>query len=300
MERRVLYFINPVSGRRRKRTLPEIISEKTNEKGIPFEILLTNADGYYPGLIEKIKEEEVTDVVICGGDGTVSQVASLLLDTEVNMGIIPLGSGNGLALASKIPANIHKALEIIFTGTPAFVDAFFINEKFSCMLCGVGFDAQVAHDFAKHKRRGLVTYIEESLKNFIKAVPYQFDITIKGKTFSETAFFISIANGNQFGNNFTIAPMASLHDGLLDIVVVKKMSKAKLVWAILKQIKRGEVQSHEEIFHKNEILYFQADKLIIHNHQMAPLHIDGEPEETSKKLEIEILPMAFKLIMPAR
>jgi YegS/Rv2252/BmrU family lipid kinase len=299
MNRKILYFINPVSGPKRKTILQQVLIEKTLEQNIFFEILFTIANGEYPFLVDKINKEGFTDVVICGGDGTVNQIASCLLGTDVNIGIIPIGSGNGLALAAKIPRNIYKALQIIFTGSPTFVDAFFINEKFSCMLCGVGFDAQVAHDFAMQPKRGLTTYVKQSVKNFIKAEPYRFDITHEGKTFSTEAYFISVANSNQFGNNFTIAPKASLQDGLLDIIVVKKMSKARMIWAILKQIRSGEVGTQEERnFHKKEVLYFQTDKLIIHNHQLAPLHIDGDPAETSKKFKIEILPKAFRLILP--
>lgn len=299
MNRKILYFINPVSGPRRNPMLAELIADKTLAQEIPFEITFTNASADYPGLADKIKREGITDIVICGGDGTVSQVVPYLLDIKVNVGIIPIGSGNGLALAAKIPRNINKALQIIFNGTPTFIDSFFINEKFSCMLCGVGFDAQVAHDFALQPRRGLVTYVQQSVKNFIKAQPYRFDVTHKGITFSTEAYFISVANSNQFGNNFTIAPKASLHDGLLDVIVVKKMSKARMVWTVLKQIRSGEVGTQEDVnFHKNEVMYFQADKLIIHNHQLAPLHIDGDPAETDKKFKIEILKKAFKLIIP--
>ncbi len=299
MKRKILYFINPVSGPKRRPLLTDLIINKTLSQQIPYEIIFTNAAADYPDLADKIKREGITDVVICGGDGTVNQIVSYLLGTNINIGIIPIGSGNGLATAAKIPRPIHKSLEIIFTGNPIFIDAFFINEKFSCMLCGVGFDAQVAHDFASQSSRGLTTYVTQSVKNFIKAEPYSFDITHEGKTFSAEAYFISVANSNQFGNNFTIAPKASLHDGLLDVVVVKKMSKARMVWAILKQIRSGEPGKQEERnFHKKEVLYFQTDKLIIHNHQLAPLHIDGEPAETSKKFKIEVLSKAFKLIMP--
>ena len=300
MNRKILSFINPASGPKRRPLLQSIITDKTLEQQIPFEIEFTNAAADYPWLADKIKNEGFTDVVICGGDGTINQVVSYLLDSEINVGIIPLGSGNGLALAARIPRNIQKALQIIFTGNPTFVDSFFINEKFSCMLCGVGFDAQVAHDFAKQPQRGLATYVKQSVKNFIKAEPYQFDITHEGITFSTEAYFISVANSNQFGNNFTIAPQASLHDGLLDVIVVKKMSKARMVWTVLKQIRSGVVGTQEDVnFHKREVMYFQTDKLIIHNHQLAPLHIDGDPAETDKKFKIEILQDAFKLIIPA-
>jgi len=299
MRRKILYFINPASGTKRKELLKQAITKKTLDQNIPFEILGTNSNGQYPDLKAKLKNEKITDVVICGGDGTVNQITSYLLGSEVNIGIIPIGSGNGLALTAKISTDINKALHIIFTGNPTLIDAFFINEKFSCMLCGVGFDAQVAHDFSMQPKRGLITYVKESVKNFMKAEPYRFGITNKGKTFSTEAYFISVANGNQFGNNFTIAPKASLHDGLLDVVVVKKMNKTRMIWAVLKQIRSGKVRKQEENnFHNKEVLYFQTDKLIIHNYQLAPLHIDGEPAETSKDFKIEILAKAFKLIMP--
>jgi YegS/Rv2252/BmrU family lipid kinase len=297
MNRKILFFINPVSGTSKKSRLQQIISDTIFAGEIPFEILFTNANGCYPDLPDKIKRENITDVAICGGDGTVSQVAAALLGVKVNIGIIPVGSGNGLAFAAKIPKRIEKALQIIFTGTPTLIDGFFINEKFSCMLCGVGFDAQVAHDFSLQKRRGLKTYLQLCIKNFISAKPYQFDISVNEKTFSTAAYFISIANSNQFGNNFTIAPKASLTDGLLDVVVVKKMSKTKMIFSLLQQLRWGEVKPHEE-FHKKEVMYFQTDKLIIHNHELAPFHIDGEPAETDKKFKIGVLPNAFKLIMP--
>lgn len=299
MNRKILYFINPISGPLRKTSLQKIISEKTREQNISFEILPAEKNGQYLYLKEKIKKEKITDVVVCGGDGTVSQVAAALLGVDINIGIIPAGSGNGLAFTAKIPRVLFKALQIIFKGKSAYIDAFYINDHFSCMLCGIGFDAQVAHDFALDKKRGLVTYVKQSMKNFFKASPYVFDISIQGKTFSTEAFFISIANGNQFGNNFTIAPKASLSDGLLDIVMVKKMSKVKLLWAVIQQIRFGEVWQSEEInFHKKEVLYFQADKLTIHNPLLAPLHIDGEPAATNKKFTIKILPAAFKLLQP--
>jgi diacylglycerol kinase family enzyme len=210
-----------------------------------------------------------------------------------------MGSGNGLALAAKIPKEINKALDVIFTGKGRYIDSFFINEVFSCMLCGLGFDAKVAHDFAKQPTRGLGTYIKQTIENFITAQPYQFEIVNQGKSFATDAFFISIANSNQFGNQFTIAPKASLNDGLLDIVVVKKMSKMRMLMAVIKQVLRGKINEHDDpTFHKKDVLYFQTAQLIIHNLDLAPLHVDGDPANTAKKLVIKIIPDAFKLIQP--
>jgi len=297
--RKFIYFINPISGTGDKTLLLDIIKRKTSEKEIPFEILHTNAAGEYTYLKEKIVTEKITDIIVCGGDGTVNQVANALQGMNINIGIVPMGSGNGLAFAAKIPKRIDKALEIIFKGKAEFVDSFYINDKFSCMLCGLGFDAQVAHDFAKQQKRGLATYIKQSTKNFFTAKPYAFELSLNNKSINTEAFFISIANSNQFGNNFTIAPQASLHDGLLDIVVVNKMSKMRMIWTVLKQIRNGQVRMYEDKkYHRNDIHYFQTKKLSIKNQQLAPLHIDGDPAATAPAFEISIIEKAFKLLMP--
>lgn len=299
MNRKYIYLINPISGIGGKVLLQGIIKKKTAEKSIPFEILQTNAAGEYAYLKEKIASEKITDIIVCGGDGTVNQIANAIQGMPVNIGIIPMGSGNGLAFAAKIPKRIDKALEIIFAGKAEFIDSFYINKKFSCMLCGLGFDAQVAHDFARQQKRGLSTYIKQSTKNFFAAKTYPFELSLTGRIINTDAFFISIANSNQFGNNFTIAPQASLHDGLLDIVVVNKMSKLRMVWTILKQIRNGQVRLYEDKkYHRNDIHYFQTKKLSIKNPQLAPLHIDGDPAETASVFEIEIIEKAFKLILP--
>lgn len=299
MQRKIIYFINPISGTKDKQILLEKIKAKTAERNIPFEILHTNAAGNYFFLKEKIDTEEITDIVICGGDGTINKVVNSLLDVDIKIGIIPLGSGNGLALAAKIPKQFDKALELIFTGKAKYIDSFFINDTFSCMLCGLGFDAQVAHDFANQQARGLSTYIKQTINNFLSAEPYEFEITDRGRTFICNAYFISIANSNQFGNNFTIAPKASLNDGLIDVVIVKKMSKMRFLWAVIKHIRKGEVINYsDKTFHDKDVIYFQTDKLIIRNLGNAPLHIDGDPVTTAGKFTFEIIPDAFKLIQP--
>ncbi len=299
MQRKIIYLINPISGSKGKAFLLKMIEEKTRAANILFQILPTNIEANYDFLKEKINTEQITDIVICGGDGTVNQVVNALINTSVNIGIVPMGSGNGLAFAAKIPRGATKALDIIFAGKSAFIDSLLINGRFSCMLSGLGFDAQVAHDFAKQSKRGLLTYMQQSWKNFIKATPHHFEIATPDTQFTVEAYFISIANGNQFGNNFTIAPKASLNDGLLDIVVVKKMSKLKMVSALIKHIFDGKIDYYKNNnFHKKDILYFQTDRLTIGNPSHAPLHIDGDPAVSSGLLTIEVVPNAFRLLQP--
>lgn len=299
MNRNIIYIINPISGTRTKKDLQLYIEKRTAEMKIPFQVFPSVASGDYSFLFDIIKEKNVTDVVIAGGDGTVSQVVNSLMDCGVNFGIIPCGSGNGLAYAAKIPKRPAKALEVIFTGKPVTTDGFYFNQQFACMLCGLGFDAKVAHDFAEQPKRGLATYVKQVLKNFFSAKPYRFEIQLEEKKFEVEAFFISIANSNQFGNNFTIAPKASLSDGLLDIVIVTGQSKLNLLLQTFKQIRGKNKLVTESITEsKQTIIYFQTEKLRIKNLSAAPLHIDGDPAETPDAAIIEIRKGCFKLIQP--
>lgn len=297
MNRNILYIINPVAGTKPKKSLEKIITEKTKKQNIPFKILPSVSNGNYSFLHKIILQENITDVVIAGGDGTVNQVVGSLLDFNLNFGIIPCGSGNGLAYTAKIPKQATAALDIIFNGKSSAVDGFYINNKFACMLAGLGFDAKVANEFAKQPHRGLKTYALLVSKNFFSAKPYQFLINSNGIEFSTEAFFISIANSNQFGNNFTIAPQAILSDGLLDIVIVKKTAKPLLLFNLIKQILAGRLRKIENSL-KLPVIYFQTKKIFIINKNKAPIHIDGEPAETAKEFKIEIRKKCFKLIQP--
>jgi diacylglycerol kinase (ATP) len=298
MRRKFIFLVNPISGTKSKQSLPDSILVAAKQYEQRVEILPTVASGDYTFVKQKIEEDNITDVILCGGDGTVNTVVQQLLHTNVNFGIVPLGSGNGLALTAKIPKLLTRALEIVFTGTPQYIDAFSINQSFACMLCGIGFDAKVAHDFALQKKRGLFTYAKQSLKNFFSARPYSFEIKLPETTLQTEAFFISVANSNQFGNQFTIAPRASLSDGLLDIVVVRKMAKMQFPLSVLLQVLGVNALSDKNALAKNGVLYFQTDSLKIKNIDSAPIHIDGEPKETIKQMDIRVIPRCFKLIQP--
>lgn len=337
MARKIIYLINPISGTTGKSSLRDLITRRTREEKIDFDILPTNAEGKYDYLLPLIKAGQITDIIVCGGDGTVNAVATALMGTDVRIGIIPMGSGNGLAFAAGIPRNPSKALDLIFAGKASLIDGFMINDRFSCMLCGIGFDARVAHAFARQDKRGLQTYIRVSLSQFFSARPHLFTIGLprgggrrdgdeKGegmrageagragdggerdegmragggeRTFPVEAFFISIANANQFGNHVTIAPKASLDDGLLDIIIAKKTGKLALVLSVLRQVLGGNpIQAIPADAGKRNVLYFQTDRLIIGNEEEAPLHIDGDPAPTASEFVIRVIRDAFTLIQP--
>ena len=298
MSRRILYLLNPVSGTRQKSPLIQQIASYTTKKKIPFEILPTNAEGDYIAVRKKILAEKITDVVVCGGDGSVNQAVYPLADTGVQFGIVPLGSGNGLALAAKIPRSTAKALDVIFAGKSSLVDGFMVNDRFACMLCGLGFDAAIAHEFAGYGSRGFTAYAKLTAKKFFSARPYKFSVKVSGREFNTEAFFISVANSNQFGNHFTIAPAASLSDGLLDVVIVKKTFKPVLLWNVLQQVLAGKIKKVEQSLDE-PVIYFQTKTLSITNGARAPMHIDGEPKNSEKEIRIKVLPKFFNLIQPS-
>jgi diacylglycerol kinase family enzyme len=220
-------------------------------------------------------------------------------DFDVQFGILPAGSGNGLAFGAKLPKNIDKALDIVFAGSSEWTDAYEINGQFACMLCGLGFDAQVAHAFSNNPTRGLTTYIRKAITNFFSASAYPFTIQTGDDVLEIEALFISIANSNQFGNNFTIAPKASLTDGLLDVVIVSKQTKLRMLMETIKQAGGFNKLYTEKIADaKASVLYFQTDKLFIKNPLLAPLHIDGDPAKTAEEINVKILKSCFRLIYP--
>ena len=300
MDRKLLFLVNPISGTRTKEKLIAFITEKVTSAGFLFTIDYTNATGNYTLLKEKVIADRFTDIIIVGGDGSVNQVVQAFATLRVRFGILPVGSGNGLARAAGIPTKIKRALQVIIEGNTMPVDAFTINDAFSCMLSGLGFDAQVAHNFARKAKRGLFNYTKESLLHFFKAQPYGFEIKLPEFSFFTDAFLISIANSNQFGNNVTIAPQAKLNDGLLDVIVVQKMHKVKLPYAILKQLSGNNKMQQlvEDMEHKN-IVYFQTPSVEISNLKLAPLHIDGEAVASAQHLSVKVLPNYFTLFVPA-
>jgi diacylglycerol kinase (ATP) len=296
MQRRFLFLLNPRAGVQKGKPLKQLIEQRCNAAAIPFEIHATSANADYEWLCNKISTDAITDVIVCGGDGTISAVAAFVCKLNVNIGIIPRGSGNGLAFAAGISKNPDKAFDVIINGKASLVDAFTVNNQFSCMLSGIGFDAKVAHDFDQQKKRGLWKYIQLTAKNLFAIKTYPFTIQSPAVNTKTNAYFISIANSNQFGNHFTIAPKASLNDGLLDIVVVEKTNFAVLPIRILWHIRFGTFTKKSP--KRPGILYFQTDTLRIENPDKAPFHIDGDGKPTAEFFDIKVIPNAYRLLMP--
>jgi len=299
LSRRILFIINPIAGTRSKRHLPVVIEQACRKVEISFDIVDSPQSGDYSRIRDRIQQEGFTDVAIAGGDGTLRAAIGALRDLPIQFGIVPVGSGNGLARAARIPMNPTKAISLIVIGRSTPVDAFLVNGRFACMLSGLGFDAAVAAGFAEMGQRGLLSYVRQVIRHFRRAPTYPFQLDWANQSVTSDAYFVSIANSNQFGNGFTIAPKASLNDGLLDVVVVKKQSKYSVIGRVIKQvIGLYRLQDESAMQPSKKILYLQTDRLTIHNPDQAPLHIDGDPAPTDSLINIEIIPQGFALIRP--
>jgi diacylglycerol kinase family enzyme len=194
-------------------------------------------------------------------------------------------------------------LGVIFNGKAIATDGYTVNGRFACELTGLGFDGAVAHAYARSATRGLNTYIRHAIKQFASAPAYKFTVHVLGQELLLDAYMITVANANQFGNKVTIAPYASLTDGLLDVIIVKKQNKIPLLWRAYRQLSgqnqplRGEeiITSLADHRKQKDILYWQVASIEIENSSGALVHMDGEPVASENNIQLSVLPLAFAL-----
>lgn len=304
LSRKLLYIINPIAGNGSRGLLRKLIEEQTRKAGFDFECHDSTIGGDYEELLSQTSKSGFTDIIIAGGDGTINQVVGAFRHLDLPFGIIPCGSGNGLARAAKLSTDPSKALATIFSGNPQRTDGYTVNGAFACELTGLGFDGAVAHAYASSDTRGLNTYIRHAIKQFASAPSYKFNVRVLGQEIALDAYMITVANADQFGNKVTIAPHASLSDGLLDVVIVKKQNKIPLLWRAYRQLSgynrplRGEeiVASLSSVAQQQDIHYWQVPSIEIENLGGALIHIDGEPSEAISYTQLRVLPLAFTLI----
>jgi YegS/Rv2252/BmrU family lipid kinase len=304
LNRKLFYIINPIAGNGSRGSLRKQIEERTRKAGYDFECRDSAIDGNYDLIAHAIQSKGFTDIIIAGGDGTINQVVGALRYLELPFGIIPCGSGNGLARCAGLSTDPQEALDTIFSGSAMRTDGYTVNGNFACELTGLGFDGAVAHAYAQSATRGLNTYIRHAIKQFASAPSYRFILRLFGQALSLDAYMITVANANQFGNKVTIAPYASLSDGLLDVIIVKKQHKLPLLWRAYRQLSgqnqplRGEdiITSLSDKRNQQDIHYWQVSAIEIENLDDAMIHVDGEATSRVEKAKIEIAPSVFRLI----
>ena len=225
LKKRIIFIVNPISGTHSKETIPQLIEEKIDHSKYDYSIQRTQYAGNASQIAAEAARDGVDIVVAVGGDGTINEIGRALIHTRTAMGIIPCGSGNGLARHLNIPMIARKALDVINAGTVRTIDYGIIDgHPFFC-TCGVGFDAFVSLKFSDSGKRGLLTYLENTLHESLTYQPEIYEIENASGTARYKAFLIACANASQYGNNAYIAPQASLTAGMMDITVLEPQNK---------------------------------------------------------------------------
>lgn len=289
--KRTLLIINPVSGTRSKDGLEDLAASMLEPAGHQLDIAYTEGPDDASAMAARAAEAGFHAVVTAGGDGTVNAAARALTGTGTALGIIPCGSGNGLARSIGLPSDFRSALRTIAEGRIITADHGVVNDvPFFCTF-GVGFDAAVSEKFSNSKRRGKITYIREVLREFIDYTPKSYAISVNGTVITDKAFLVAVANAPQYGNNAYIAPKASLTDGFLDLTVVH--SGSPLSTALL------GVDLMTGYLDRNTLIdTFRISSATISRLDDGPAHADGEPIGLGRVLHVECKPASLRLFVP--
>ena len=289
MKRKALFIINPISGGKKKDGVPELIKD-TIDAGV-MEPVIAFSDGVAHARVIASEAIGKFDIVVAvGGDGTVNEVASAIVDTDTSLGIVPFGSGNGLSRFLGIPMDTRDAIKNLASGRTEIIDSARINGQPFFNMAGMGFDAHISEIFSHGKKRGFISYIKSSIKEVVGYQPQNYHLDIDGKKYDYKAFMLSIANSSQYGNNVHISPKASLQDGFLDVCVIKPFPLWRFPEMSMRMlIKATESSKYVEIIRGKQIL--------IKREHTGPIHLDGEPQVAGTGIDITILPKSLKVIV---
>lgn len=284
--------MNPISGTSNKKGIPDLIHSGIDSERFDYEIRLTEYAGHAAAIAAEARDNHIDVVVAIGGDGTVNEVARSLVHSETALGIIPCGSGNGLARHLLLPLNVKKAIAVINKCEIHKLDYGVINgHEFFC-TCGMGFDAFVSQKFAESGKRGPISYIENILREGLKYKPETYVVEDETGTKRYKAFLISCANASQYGNNAYIAPQASMSDGLLDVVVMEPFD-------VLDAPQVSIDMMNKTLDKNSKIKTFRCKQLHIHRNQEGVIHYDGDPVMTGKDIDIHLEEKGINIVVNA-
>lgn len=289
-KKNIAFIINPISGSVKKNSIPDIIEETIDKSLFNYSIQETEKAGHAAEIAYEAQQNSIDVVVAVGGDGTVNEVARSIVHSNTALGIIPCGSGNGLARHLLLPMDPKKSVEIINRCVIHDLDYGVINNiPFFC-TCGMGFDAFISMKFAEAGKRGPVTYIENVLREGLTYKPETYHIEDETGTLIRKAFLISCANASQYGNNAYIAPQASMSDGLLDVIIMEPFD--------VLEAPQVAIEMMNKTLDKNQkIKTFRTKHIHIHREKEGYIHYDGDPVMTTADVDIQLIHKGIKMIV---
>jgi diacylglycerol kinase (ATP) len=288
--KKVRIIINPISGTGKQEKAILILKKLLDKSLFESEIMYSKRKGHLTILAKEAAEKDYDAVVVLGGDGSVNEAAKGLIGTNTVLGIIPIGSGNGLARFLHIPLSLKQAVQRLNQFNIKRIDTAKINKLPFVSISGLGFDAHVAKQFDQSRIRGLWNYTKISLLEYYRFVNQKYLLNIDGKAIDTNAFMVVFANSNQFGNNIIISPQAKIDDGLLDVCIVQKPTLYQIPNLLLKVFFNKT--------HKSKLVeIYRAKQINIELETSTLLNLDGETITQSGNLDIEVNPLSLSVII---
>ena len=292
-KKRMIFIVNPISGTQGKKAILKWIDERLDRTLYEYEVVKTEYAGHATEIAANAVKDGIDIVVAIGGDGTINETARSLIHTDTALGIVPCGSGNGLARHLRIPMDPKAAIDILNENYQIQMDYGKINNiPFFC-TCGVGFDAFVSLKFADSGKRGLLTYLENTFHESLTYQPETYEIENEEGTVKHKAFLIACGNASQYGNNAYITPQASLTDGLMDVTILEPFT-------VLDVPSLSFQLFNKTIDQNSRIKTMRAKKIKIHRNKSGVFHYDGDPIMGNEDLEVEIVPHGLNVITSSK
>jgi len=288
-KRQITFIINPISGNQKKGEIPKLIEEGIDHDRFEFTLRFTEYAGHAAGIARECVDQGIDIVVAVGGDGTVNEVARSLVHTPTALGIIPCGSGNGLARHLCIPMNTRKAISIVNHCQIESFDYGVVNGLPFFCTCGMGFDAFISFKFAEAGKRGPITYVENVLKEGLKYKPETYQVEDETGAHRYKAFLIACANASQYGNNAYIAPHASMKDGVMDVIIMEPFNAIEAPQIAADLFMRT-------LTNNSKIKTFQTRSIRIHRSEPGAIHYDGDPIVTDKDVDVHMEPQGIRIV----
>lgn len=288
---KVCLIINPVSGTESKKNIPEEVAAAFDQKKYDVIIRITGYPDHATEIAREAVKNRFTYVLTAGGDGTVNEVAKALVHSDTTLGIIPFGSGNGLARELGIPMDSEKAIDIILKGNRRTIDYGVANDHIFFCTCGFGFDAFISDRFAEEKKRGPLGYVRNILESAVDFKSEEYELTYDEGTITERAFVLTCANASQYGNEAYIAPGASMDDGKMNVSLLKPLHALEIPQTTLQLFTKN-------IDKNSKMTTLITQKLTIKRTRAGMMHVDGEPVETEKEIAVKIVPGGLRVFAP--
>lgn len=289
MKKRIWFIINPISGVRRKDDIPSLVREYLDHNQYDFEIQYTTHKGHGSELAKEARNLAIDIVCAVGGDGSVHEIGTSLIGSNVLLAIIPIGSGNGLARHMNIPLTIKKAIHCINDQHKITMDTILVNEQAFLGVGGYGFDALIAQKFEGSRRRGLSTYFKLFFREFFKYNPINISVDANGQIKKLPVMLCTLANTKQWGNGLVVSPNSDATDGKVELILLKPFSFWRLpILAMQFLFRRSDKSALMEVISFDKATIRVSEKIA---------HYDGESMATKGVLHVKVVPKSLQILV---